>query len=76
MARRLQYVSKEDPAAWAQTPGGRIFLIAFVVIAVIVMFALGISPNTGGHYDGGSGSSHKGGTYSNSATGDHYRKRD
>ena len=56
--------------------GGRMLLVAFVVIAVIVMFALGISPNTGGHYDAGSGSSHKGGIYSNSATGDHYRKRD
>ena len=29
----------------------------------------------GGTYIGGSGSSHKGGTYSNSFTGDHYQKR-
>ena len=29
----------------------------------------------GGHYKGGKGSSHKGGSYKNKATGNHYRKR-
>ncbi|MGI4871354.1 MAG: hypothetical protein ACRYFX_09260 [Janthinobacterium lividum] len=28
-----------------------------------------------GHYKGGHGSSHKGGSYKNKATNDHYRKR-
>ena len=28
-----------------------------------------------GHYKGGHGSSHKGGSYKNKSTGDHYRKR-
>lgn len=28
-----------------------------------------------GHYRGGHGSSHKGGSYKNKKTGDHYRKR-
>ena len=29
----------------------------------------------GGHYKNGKGSSHKGGSYKNKATGNHYRKR-
>ena len=75
MTRRKQYVPKEDPAAWAETPEGRVLLLIVVIVVVIVCFALGLSPNTGGHYDGGSGSSHKGGTYSNPATDNHYQKR-
>lgn len=35
----------------------------------------GSHASRGGHYAGGKGSSHKGGTYKNAGTGDHYQKR-
>lgn len=37
---------------------------------------LGITADSGGgHYQGGKGSSHKGGKYKNASTGNHYHKR-
>lgn len=50
------------------------------IIAVIAaMLCLGpiasAHPSNGGWYAGGVGSSHKGGTYHNPLTGDHYRRR-
>ncbi|VVE46724.1 hypothetical protein PAN31108_04453 [Pandoraea anhela] len=35
----------------------------------------GSHSSKGGHYAGGAGSSHKGGTYKNARTNDHYQKR-
>ncbi|WP_235012280.1 hypothetical protein [Caballeronia catudaia] len=44
-----------------------LFCASFVIPA--------IAEARGGHYAGGHGSSHKGGQYKNSRTGDHYEKR-
>ena len=64
-----------------RTPGPPLTTADRVVIAAIVVALAGIMAivnggliNTGGSYDGGSGSSHKGGHYMNSATGNHYSK--
>jgi hypothetical protein len=46
-----------------------IAVLAFSLLAPAAVFA------KGGHYKGGHGSSHKGGTYKNPRTGDHYEKR-
>lgn len=65
---------EEDPAAWAQTTGGRIFLIIFGVIVFILFFTFGSPFTSEGTYRGGDGSSHKGETYENNSTGNHYTK--
>lgn len=45
------------------------FMIALMGICLSSVYA------QGGHYKKGKGSSHKGGKYKNSSTGNHYRKR-
>jgi len=47
-------------------------------LLLILLFLLPLSLDAqkrGGHYSGGKGSSHKGGTYKNKKTNDHYTKR-
>ena len=56
-------IGNNDPGSWAQTTEGRVLLVMMVIIGVVVMAITGFQPNTGGHYEGGSGSSHKGGHY-------------
>lgn len=47
-------------------------ITALISASLIVPF---IAEARGGHYAGGHGSSHKGGQYKNSRTGNHYEKR-
>lgn len=61
------------PAPEPQTGVEKIVLIIIGSLIVIVMAVARC--DTGGHYAGGEGSSHKGGHYENSATGNHYKKR-
>ena len=49
-------------------------------VMIVVGLALGVLMSLAkcsgdGHYDGGSGSSHRGGHYVNNSTDNHYRKR-
>jgi len=46
-----------------------------VALITLALLAPSISFARGGHYAGGHGSSHKGGSYKNPRTGNHYEKR-
>lgn len=48
-------------------------LIAVALCAMLAMPVVAMAK--GGHYEGGHGSSHKGGKYRNARTGDHYEHR-
>ncbi len=65
---------EEDPGAWAQTASGRVFLLVFGVIVLILFCIFGSPFHSEGSYRGGDGSSHKGGTYENRSTDNHYTK--
>lgn len=51
----------------------KLFLVMLLLALVFPASALARSSG-GGHYKSGKGSSHKGGSYKNKATHDHYRK--
>ena len=50
-------------------------LIAFVLLLVSLPADASRKRGGGGHYRSGHGSSHRGGSYKNRKTGDHYRTR-
>ena len=50
------------------------FLLTLATLCLLVGIATSAFAQ-GGHYKNGRGSSHKGGSYKNKATHDHYRKR-
>lgn len=54
----------------------KIFLINLLfALAIIFNPTKGFSQKGRGHYSGGRGSSHKGGSYRNPSTGNHYRSK-
>ena len=53
-----------------------VFKAVLIIVGLLIgTFMVAARCDTGGHYAGGEGSSHKGGHYENSATNNHYRKR-
>lgn len=50
-------------------------IIAAIVVFLVLNPVADAHPSNGGWYQGGVGSSHKGGHYHNPSTGDHYRHR-
>lgn len=67
LRRRLSFVRNKSLICLFLT------LLLFIVVPI---YKFAESGGRGGHYIGGSGSSHKGGHYYNPATGNRYQKRD
>jgi len=53
----------------------RVAIFTFFIFAIGITGFSAIAEARGGHYAGGRGSSHRGGSYRNSATGNHYQHR-